>query len=63
MKETLEAWRFGDPADVVERAELQDRAAVRRVRVKAMDQTRQRERARADQQLILDRIFKKASRK
>jgi hypothetical protein len=38
MSKTLEAWRFGDPAEVVERLELQANAAAARESAKAIEQ-------------------------
>lgn len=56
MKQTLEAWKFGDPAEVVERIELQANAAAARETQKAIEQA-QRQSKRERMHAL---VFKKA---
>lgn len=54
-KPTLEAWRWGDPADVAERDELQANAAAARESAQLYERLAKR----ALQQRIRDKVFKK----
>jgi len=54
VKEALEAWRYGDPADVVERVELQANAAAAREREKLEKRLKQL----AEQARIRAKVFR-----
>ena len=54
----LEGWEWRNPADVAERRELQLHAAKR----KELDQHRKTMAERAERELLIERIFRKASR-
>lgn len=56
IEKTLEAWRWGDPAEVAERAELQANAAAARESAKVIERvSKQTERER-----IRAKVFRKA---
>lgn len=58
MSKTLESWMYDDPAKAVERKELQERYAHR----KELDKVREKSRAQAERELLLERLLRSARR-